>query len=573
MMLRVGYRWCDGLAADCTTLRMIGRLAPGRTVRDANAEFAALVPPAWTHADADSNSGIVVRPLRGMSEDDQEPRLVATLAGVAILLLVVCCANLAGLLSAQSAARESEFAVRLALGAGPFRIVRQVITESLLLAAAGGVGGVALSHGFIGILSAMFYSMDDEGHVLSYDFSPTTTIVAATFGAALAAGVVFSLIPAVSAVRRQGRPAITGKITSSWSTGRWLLSAQAAVAVAMIATATLLATSAHVVLAGRNYETSHVALMRVRPRLVNYTPARAQSFQREILRRLRTIPSVESVTVVGVGAVLSGGAAIVALPQSTDARFSVRYNEIGPMYFSTVRTPIVAGREFDDADTSGSYRAAVVNETLAMRLWPSGRALGSTILIGNTPHTIVGIVADVSIKPRDSGPDAWIYVPFWQNPNQVDSRIAVRVAGDPAVVFPALAREVHAVDPDVPIAETITLTARMEGLMRPVRVGAVFAGYAALFAVVLTAIGLYGALAFSVSRRTKEIGIRLALGAAPSSVVLSIAGEGINVVVAGTAVGVVLAVAQTRIVAHLLYRVPPSPTGSSTPQLRCSRSS
>jgi predicted permease len=422
-----------------------------------------------------------------------------------------------------------------------------------LLAAAGGFGGVLLSRVFIGVLSTMFFSLDDEGHPLSYDFSQTTTIVVATFGAALAAGVVFSLIPALKAVGRAGaHPATTRTVTSRWS-GRLLLSAQAAVAVAMVATATLLTASAHIVLAGRNYDTSHVALMRVRPRLVKYTPDRALPFQREVVRRLRAIPSVESVTMVGIGSILSGGSAKVGLPASTDASMTVRYNEIGPAYFSTLRTPVVAGREFDDRDTIRSPRVAVINETLAARLWPPGRALGATLLVGDIAHQVVGIVADVSIQTRNAAGDAWIYVPFWQNPGQIDSRIAVRVAGDPAAILPTLAREVHAVDPDVPIAETITLPSRMAGVMRPVLVGAVFVGYAASFALLLTAIGLYGAVAFSVSRRTKEIGIRLALGATRSGVVASIVREGVSVIFAGAAVGVVLGIAQARVVAHLLY--------------------
>ena len=190
---------------------------------------------------------------------------------------------------------------------------------------------------------------------------------------------------------------------------------------------------------------------------------------------------------------------------------------------------------------------------LEARLWAPGRALGATLLVGDIAHQVVGIVAAVSIQTRNAAGDAWIYVPFWQNPGQIDSRIAVRVAGDPAAILPTLAREVHAVDPDVPIAETITLPSRMAGMMRPVIVGAVFVGYAASFALLLTAIGLYGAVAFSVSRRTKEIGIRLALGATRSGVAASIVREGVSVIFAGAAVGVVLGIAQARVVAHLLY--------------------
>jgi putative ABC transport system permease protein len=556
MMLRIGYRWCDdSLAADCTTLQMIGRLASGWTLEDARAEFAAVMPASWAHARPGENSGVLVQRPRGMSEDDQEPRLVATLTAVAIALLVVCCANLAGLLSAQSSARATEFAIRVSLGAGPLRIIRQVITESLILAVAGGAGGLVLSRVFMGALARMFFSMDDEGHLLQYDFSQTSAIVVVTMLAALAAGLLFSVMPAMKAVRQASGQAPSPRTASRrWSTGRWLLAAQAAVAVALLATAALLASSARLVLAGRNYETAHVALMRMRPRLVKYTPERAQRFQRQVVRGLTAVPSVESVTMVGIGSVLSGGVTNIALPGWTDGqRLAVRYNEIGPAYFATLRTPIAAGREFDDRDTLQSPRVAIVNQTLAARLWPNAEAMGATVLIGNVPHQIVGVAADASTNARTEPADAWIYVPFWQNPGQIDSRIAVRVAGDPAIALSALAREVHRVDPDVPIAETITLPIRMAGLTRPVRVGAVFIGYAAALAMALTAIGLYGALAFAVSRRTKEIGIRLALGAARARVVRSIVREGSTVVVGGAGVGIALGAGSSRVVRHLLY--------------------
>ncbi len=559
MMLRAGYRWCnDSLAADCTTLSMIGRLAPGRTVSDAAAEFPTIMPVAWMHAPIGRNSGVAVRQPRGMSEDDQEPRLVAVLAAVAAVLLMVCCANLAGLLSAQTAAREAEFGIRVSLGAGAFRIIRQVLTESLLLSLIGGVGGLVLSRLFIAALARVLFSMDDEGHPLYYDFSQSSAIMLATMIAAVIAGVLFSVVPAITAVRRPSvRPASLRSTSVRWSTGRWLLAAQAAIAVAMIATAALLASSARVVLTGRNYATAHVALMRVRPRLVKYTPERAQRFQRQVIQQLRGLSSVESVAMVGIGSILGGGSAKAALPGWSDSQHVVvGYNEIGPAYFATLRTPIILGREFDDRDTTQSPPVAVVNETLARRLWPEGRWIGSTVIIDHTPREVVGVVADVSIKSRKEPAEPWTFAPYWQNPGQIDSRIAVRTAGDPAALLPELTREVHRVDPGVPIAETITLPVRMAGLTRPVRVAALFVGYAASLAILLTAIGLYGALAFAVSRRTREIGIRAALGAVRAQLVGSIVREGLAIVLPGAAIGVLLAIATSRVVSHLLYGSP-----------------
>jgi putative ABC transport system permease protein len=366
---------------------------------------------------------------------------------------------------------------------------------------------------------------------------------------------LFTLIPAMAAVSRRAlADAQQRSTTSRWSSARWLLGAQAAVAVALVAVGSLLATSAHLMVAGKNFEASHVALMRLRPRLVKYSPDRAQRFQRQAIDRLATLPGVESVSMVGTGAVLGGGRALVARPEWTaDQKLRVNANQIGPKYFATLRTPLVAGREFDERDAINTPRVAVVNDTLARRLWPDGRAIGASLVVGSDARQVVGVVQDVPLKSRTEASEPWVFIPFWQSPTMVDSRLAIRVAGDPAVVLPALVQAVNSVDPDVPIAETITLPIQMAGWMRPLRVAATFIGYAALLAIVLTAIGLYGALAFAVSRRTKEIGIRMALGAARARIVAAIVREGLTVVVAGAAAGLALAVASTRLVTHLLY--------------------
>jgi putative ABC transport system permease protein len=556
MMLRVGYRWCDdALAADCAALQMIGRLAPGQTLASAAAELPTVMPEAWRHARAGENSGVAVTDLRGMSEDDNEPRLVAILAGVAILLLAVCCANLAGLSSAQSAARAGEFAVRLSLGAGPGRVVRQLATEWVMLGAAGGMAGVLLARAFTSLLAAAFFAADDEGHPLRYAFGQTPAIGSLTIGAALVAALVISVGPAISAVRRAAPGAATPRFTAPrrW-TGAWLLGAQATAAVAMVALAALFAVSAQAMVSGGNYDGSHLALLRLRPRLLKYPPERAQRFQREVVERLAALPSVESVSLVGIGAVLDGGAAAIALPVWTAGQQArARFNEIGPRYFATLQTPIVSGREFDDTDLPRSPHVAIVNETLAARLWPDGRALGATLLVNATPHRIVGIVRDIRLGSRTAPPESWVYTPFWQNTEEIDSRLAIRIGGDPAAMLPALVREVNRVDRDVPISEPMTMPMRMAGLKRPVRIGAAFVGYAAALAVLLTGVGLFGTLSFAVARRTREIGIRMALGAARARIVGAIVRDGLVVVGSGAVAGIAAAVATTRVVRHLLY--------------------
>jgi ABC-type antimicrobial peptide transport system permease subunit len=214
---------------------------------------------------------------------------------------------------------------------------------------------------------------------------------------------------------------------------------------------------------------------------------------------------------------------------------------------------MLRGREFNDGDSLQSAPVAVVSEALARRLWPAGDVLGSTLVVANQARTIVGIVEDLSLEKRTETITPYVYVPFWQNPGQVDARLCIRVKGDPQAMLPALAREVNRVDPDVPVAEAITLPAQMAGAFRPLRLSAVFIGYAAALTAVLSAIGLYASLAFAVSRRTREIGIRMAIGAEPRRVRGEILGEGMTVVLGGVMVGVFATAAGVTLVQRLLY--------------------
>jgi ABC-type lipoprotein release transport system permease subunit len=179
--------------------------------------------------------------------------------------------------------------------------------------------------------------------------------------------------------------------------------------------------------------------------------------------------------------------------------------------------------------------------------------IGATLMVNQRPRQVVGIVKDVALQNRGNPTQPYVYIPYWQNAAQVDARLLIRVKGDPAAMLPALVREVNRVDPDVPITETITLTLQMAGMISSERITAGFVSYAAVLAVLLSVIGLYGALAFSVSRRTKEIGIRMARGARSAAVLAMVIREGMTVVLIGVALGVVGAIAGTRVVWHLLY--------------------
>ncbi len=562
MMLPVGLRWCnDALAGGCPVLDMIGRLGPGRTVEEARAEMAILASNAWAQAAEDENTGATVLHAEGASHPDMTRgaavRFIKLLACVAGLLLLVCCANLSGLLIARNSARAREFAIRAALGAASMRLIRQLVTESLLLAVSGGALGMLISLALTAALKSRFYSVDVEGRPLFFDFTPAPAVILAALAVSAAAGLLSGFIPALKSIRSDAAESLKRQSTSVSADrrlGRWLVGAQAAVAVALVGVAGLLTASAHSLIAGTNFEASHVALMRLRPSLVQYSPENAQQLLRTVIGRLGAVPGVESVSMVGTGVVLLGHTAQVSLPGWVDSQtVECGYIEIGPRYFATLRTPVLVGREFEDRDTLRSPPVAVVNESLARRLWSDGRVMGATLMVKRRPHQVVGIVTDVPLQRRDAPSIPYVYVPYWQNAAQVDARLCLRVKGDPAAMLPVLVREANRVDPDVPIAETITLPLQIAGTLQSLRITASFVSYAATLAVFLSAIGLYGALAFSVSRRTKEIGIRMAVGAASADVRAMVIRQGMAVILVGVAAGFGLAAAGARFVRHLLY--------------------
>jgi predicted permease len=560
MMLRTGYRWCDNsLAEDCTILSMTGRLAAGRTVDEAKAEMATLIPPRWTHAPEGENSGLVVRSDRGIDPSDTNVLLVKLLLLVVGVLLAVSSANLAGLQLARATGRAREIAIRTSLGAGRLRLARQLMTESVLLALIGGTVGLAVSLAMTDALRRAFYAFDSEGHPLYYDFSLDSTTILAVLAICVATGVAFGIAPALRVI---GTGAGASLKTSSQAMsarsrlGHWLVGAQAAMAVALASVSGLLIGSAHTLARGFDFEPSHVALMRLRPRLVRYPPARAQRFQRAAVQRIELVPGVESASMVGTGSVLNGGRARIALPQWPDAQLRsllCGFIDIGPRYFQTLRTPILRGREFHEHDDREAALVAIITRSLADRLWPRGDAIGNVVLVDGKPRQVVGIVPDVQLQSRAETVTPYVYVPYWQQPDEVDARLCIRVHGNPAAMLPALERAAHTVDPDVPIAEIITLETQLAGEFRPLRVTAVFLSFAAGLTVLLSALGLYGALSFAVSRRTKEIGIRIAIGAQVQGVVAMIVGEGMAVVGAGVAMGLALAVAGSTLVRHLLF--------------------
>ncbi len=416
MMLRVGWRGCDGFKYDCRRLDLIGRLAPGRKIAEARVEIASLAAQlAAANPVTNRGRGARLLPAIGARPGEREyfgdqTRLLASVAG---MLLAIACANLAGLLLARGSARNKEIAVRLSVGASRLRLVRQLLTESLVLAALGGALGLVLSswskYRLLG-----FYSTDAEGYQHFYDLSLDPRILVYSVALSMFTGLLFGLVPALQATRQDLTSALK-EDAAPWTSRRGLLrsalvAGQVGLSLALLVGAGLLARSAAHVGQGANFDAKHVALLRLRPALLRYTPQRARAFHREVVRRLEALPGVQSVSLAkGLGAVWLGCCDFrVALPGQRPDRpedeFRIAGHWIAPRYFETLRIPLIAGRDFDDRDRTGSPLVAIVNETLARRLWPEGSPLGRLLIVDGSQYAVAGVAKDARLRNALEGP-------------------------------------------------------------------------------------------------------------------------------------------------------------------------
>jgi predicted permease len=566
MMIHVGYRHCDGFQPSCTMLGILGRLRSGISASEARAEIATLLQQLRASNSAfDERYGASVIAAIGISGDREYflllMRLLTTIGG---LLLLIVCANLGGLLLARGTARGTEIAMRLALGAGRSRIVRQLLTESLLLAFAGGAVGLLLST-WMSQLLVSFYSVDDEGYRHLFDVRPDATVILYSIVVTAAAGVLFGLLPALQASRTDLNDALKGgggTVGASRKLSRTALATvQVAFSLALLVGAGLLARSAARIESGANMDLHHVLGLRLPVSLLHYPPHRAYTFKQEVVRRLRELPGIESVSLAkGQGLVwMPGQRARATLTGKTYTKPEeeplISVKPVAPDYFGTLRIPFVSGRDFNDSDKLGSPPVTIVNETFARQITASHLPLGQTVLVDDKPYQIVGLVKDAQMRSAIQGPLPVAYVPFWQDETLLEARMCIRVAGDPAAALPMVRKAIASIDPEVPVTETMLLMDQVHGAYTDARVAGGVLSCAALLALTLSAMGLYGVVSYEVGRRTKEIGLRMALGAGPRDVVQLFLRQGFGVVLIGVIFGGALAFATTRLLGAWLFGV------------------
>jgi putative ABC transport system permease protein len=541
---------------------VVGRLRPGVTVDAARSDMDRVAASLEHDYPADNrNIGVHVTSLRSKLVADVKPMVTLLFAAVGLLLLIAT-ANVSGLLVARASARQQEIAVRVALGASPWRIVAQLLTESVLLALVGGAGGVLFAMWLIGPLVAL----SPDSLTVAGDVRIDGPVLAFCLGVSVLAGIAFGLAPArqltglaIHEDLQQSARGATGprqrRLRGS------LVAAEIALSLVLLVCAGLTIRSfvrlQHV---STGFDADGVLTFSVSPQPSRYpTPARRADFYEQLVGALRSVPGVQRAGAVSRLPLQAGnstrGLSIAGLPSTAAAEAD--YRTATPDYFATLGIPLLRGRTFTEADREGRPLVAVVSASLAERYWPGRDPIGERFSIDDFPITVVGIVGDVHSAALDQPVRPTVYVPYRQDAFPFMT-VALRTASPPAVVAPAIRDAVQRLDRAQPFGELKTMDAQLSNSLSRRRFAVLLlAGFGAA-AVSLAAIGLYGVLAFVVSQRRREIGVRLALGATPGDVVRQVLGEGLRLAAIGVGLGVALAAASTRILSTLLYGTSPT---------------
>ena len=532
-------------ARDVRFLHAVARLNPGTTYAAANHELKGLAAAAVReHGDA-----YRARPVGfdavSMQDDvlsGVRPALV-TLSAVVALVLVIVCANIAALLLSRADSRRREMAIRVALGASGARIVRQLITEGIVLAMAGGVLGVALAAVTPALTSLPVLSDLPRFGDVAFNWRVLGFAMATAIGTA----VCFGLAPALhlaqaSTPRRQAALRASGRATSSTRAGRVLAVSEIALATVVLVVALLLVRT-FVVLLERDLGFSPEGVVTMRVSLPPaYERQQVAPFFDAVLDGVRRLPGVHSASAV-TQLPLSGtllGSAVYVDGASEASRVPVDLRGMTPDYLAALGIRLLAGRGFGPGDTSDGPAVAVVDERLAQRLWPGRSAVGQRlrwIRQPDAPVEVVGVVGAVRHRGPFAEPQPTVYRPHTQYVRWTMT-LAVRVTGEPAAATTAIAAVVHRVDPLQPVADVRTMPTMARQSVAQPGFGAALGGALALLATTLAAVGVYGLFAFAVAERRREMAVRMALGATRAAIVRLVLGDGLRVVLIGLAIGV-----------------------------------
>jgi putative ABC transport system permease protein len=574
LWMPLGLDWNDQRVLAARNLTVIGRLKPGATIQQARSELEAMgergeqVNPVLNAGWRPSLFPFADKLVgEGREGGDLQKPLLVLLAAVGLLLLMTC-ANMANLLLARASTRSKEIAVRAALGAGRGRIASQLLAEGVLLSLVGGAFGTLLAGVGVRALARLGSRQIPRLSETALD----ARLLLFALAVSVTAGVLFGLAPALfgsrtnlnAALREGGR---SGTMSRSGRAMRQVLvAAQVALAVVvMIGSGLLIRSFERLRAVNPGFQAEGLLTFKLPlPARLN-TPERRIAFLRQAAERVRSLPGVKAVGAVNTLPLtgFGGGSSFAvdgrpAPPQDQRPIALVRRVDVG--YFRAIGIPLIAGRVFTEADTQQAPAVIVVNQTLARRFWPQGSPIGGRLIVdydGGGPFEIVGIVGDV--KPVRMDTEEWptIYRPYQQRTALAMVMVA-RTAGEPMALAQAVGHAVHQIDPAQPVADVRPMDAVMDQALAEARFQTVVLGVFAMVAFTLSAVGIYGLISYDVTERTREIGIRMALGAEPPHILRLVLGQGARLAAYGITAGLAAAYGLTRMMASMLYEVHPA---------------
>jgi predicted permease len=538
-----------------------GRLRPGVSVAQAAGEVAALSARLREEQNRRRDQVAVLFPVQQARFWPGNRGGVVTFLGALLILvgviLLIACANLANLLLARASNRRREIAVRLAIGAGRWRIARQLLTESVLLSLMGGAAALAVAWWTSGLLGQFRQPFRIR---LALDTSWDARIFVFAAGISILTGLLFGVAPVLQTWRADVNSSLKSSSNVAGRSRSWMPSVlivlQVALSTVLLVGSGLFVRTLHNARAqDPTLQASNLVLARLEPLTAGYSDARGAAYYRDVLRAVQAIPGVTRaalVRIVPFGGMRGGTDVVVP---GNPAR-QVDFNVVSPGYFQTVGLPVLRGREFAERDAATAPPVAIVNELFAARFWPGEDPLGKQFALTRPSRmvTVVGVARNGKFRNYRDELRPGFYLPSDQS-YFGEMSLEVRTARSAALLAGAVRREIQAVDPSVPLTDVQTMEARLDDALSQERLTATLATGLGLLALVLAAIGIYGVLSFSVARRTREIGIRMALGARAGSVAWMVLRESLGLAAAGIAVGAAGAIALARLAAALLFGV------------------
>src|SRR6266849_244986 len=554
-----GARWIEAYV----------RLKPGVTREQGQQEISAVAKRLEAdYPDTNRGRGIELWPL-WQTPFNNAGTLLPTLEimlAVVVFVLLIACANVGNLLLVRSFARRHEMTVRLAIGAGRGRLLKQLLTEGLILSAFGAAGGLLVAHWCRHALVLLFPAR--AGVAMHLPGEIDWRVLALSAGVCLIATLLLGLVPAMqigkldlAGTLKAESAGVVGSRGRAWVRSSLVLVQVSLSFVLLVGAALLLQSLQRIRTASPGFSTHGVLFTAVDLVSAGYDAQRAQNFQDELINRVKALPGVESATFaratpLGYGSYSSTRIAMDGYQPPPEEQPTVEYNEVGPDYLATMGIPLISGREFTRADDEKAALVAIVNETMAARYWRGRNPIGERVQVKGRWMQVVGVAKDSKYESVREAPKPFFYVPLRQNFAR-GAGLHMRTPLSPETMAKALGREVHALDGNLALFEVISLQEQLDRSTSPQKVAVTLVGTLGRLALLLATIGLYGVMSYAVSQSTRELGLRMALGAGASNLLRLVLARGLALTASGVALGAAVELGLTRLLGNLLYKVSP----------------